>query len=133
MAVPLIVSHDRFLLDRLVCKIVEIRDRKADVFTGNYSTYRQEKEKRDIELGRQYEQRLEFVEKILEGTGKNLHLLARRKNSYPLFECPFYSLALASKIADIAYYEKLDIVHAHYAIPHNNHRSRTINAKRNND
>jgi N-acetyl-alpha-D-glucosaminyl L-malate synthase BshA len=37
---------------------------------------------------------------------------------YPLFECPFYSLALASKIADIAYYEKLDIVHAHYAIPH---------------
>ena len=37
---------------------------------------------------------------------------------YPLFESPFYSLALASKIADIAYYEKLDIVHAHYAIPH---------------
>ncbi len=37
---------------------------------------------------------------------------------YPLFECPFYSLALASKIADIAYYEKLDVVHAHYAIPH---------------
>jgi L-malate glycosyltransferase len=37
---------------------------------------------------------------------------------YPLFECPFYSLALASKIADIAYYERLDIVHAHYAIPH---------------
>ena len=37
---------------------------------------------------------------------------------YPLFESPLYSLALASKIADIAYYEKLDIVHAHYAIPH---------------
>ncbi len=37
---------------------------------------------------------------------------------YPLFECPFYSLALASKIAEVAHYEKLDIVHAHYAIPH---------------
>ncbi len=37
---------------------------------------------------------------------------------YPLFECPFYSLALASKIAEVAMYEKLDIVHAHYAIPH---------------
>ncbi|MBN1278840.1 MAG: N-acetyl-alpha-D-glucosaminyl L-malate synthase BshA [Chlorobiaceae bacterium] len=37
---------------------------------------------------------------------------------YPLFECPFYSLALASKIAEVAYYEKLDVVHAHYAIPH---------------
>jgi len=37
---------------------------------------------------------------------------------YPLFESPFYSLALASKIAEVAYYEKLDVVHAHYAIPH---------------
>jgi L-malate glycosyltransferase len=38
--------------------------------------------------------------------------------NYPLFECPFYSLALASKIAEVAFYEKLDVVHAHYAIPH---------------
>ncbi|HED31636.1 MAG TPA: N-acetyl-alpha-D-glucosaminyl L-malate synthase BshA [Prosthecochloris aestuarii] len=37
---------------------------------------------------------------------------------YPLFDCPFYSLALASKIAEVAMYEKLDVVHAHYAIPH---------------
>ena len=37
---------------------------------------------------------------------------------YPLFDAPFYSLALASKIAEVAYYEKLDVVHAHYAIPH---------------
>ncbi len=37
---------------------------------------------------------------------------------YPLFECPFYSLALASKIAEVAMYENLDVVHAHYAIPH---------------
>jgi len=37
---------------------------------------------------------------------------------YPLFECSFYSLALASKIAQVARFEKLDIVHAHYAIPH---------------
>jgi N-acetyl-alpha-D-glucosaminyl L-malate synthase BshA len=37
---------------------------------------------------------------------------------YPLFECSFYSLALASKIAQVAKFENLDIVHAHYAIPH---------------
>ena len=69
----LIVSHDRFLLDRLVCKIVEIRDRGADVFPGNYSTYRQEKEKRDIELGRQYEQRLEFIEKTRDFVVRNIN------------------------------------------------------------
>lgn len=37
---------------------------------------------------------------------------------YPVFECPFYSLALATKIAEVVTYEKLDVVHAHYAIPH---------------
>ena len=37
---------------------------------------------------------------------------------YPVFESPFYSLALATKIAEVATYEKLDVVHAHYAIPH---------------
>ncbi|EAT58901.1 N-acetyl-alpha-D-glucosaminyl L-malate synthase BshA [Chlorobium ferrooxidans] len=37
---------------------------------------------------------------------------------YPLFECSFYSMALASKIAQVARFEHLDVVHAHYAIPH---------------
>ncbi|MFA5293868.1 MAG: ABC-F family ATP-binding cassette domain-containing protein [Phycisphaerae bacterium] len=69
----LIVSHDRFMLDRLVCKIVEIRDHRADVFPGNYSTYRQEKEKRNIELTRQYEERLEFVEKTRDFIVRNIN------------------------------------------------------------
>ncbi|MDH5382169.1 MAG: glycosyltransferase, partial [Cyclobacteriaceae bacterium] len=38
--------------------------------------------------------------------------------AYPLFKYPPYELALASKIVDVALYEKLDIVHVHYAIPH---------------
>ncbi len=37
---------------------------------------------------------------------------------YPLFEYPPYSLSLATKMADIAIHEKLDLIHAHYAIPH---------------
>jgi L-malate glycosyltransferase len=38
--------------------------------------------------------------------------------NYPMFENPYYTLALASKISQVAYYEHLDVVHAHYAIPH---------------
>jgi N-acetyl-alpha-D-glucosaminyl L-malate synthase BshA len=38
--------------------------------------------------------------------------------SYPLFEFPLYTPALASKIVEVARFEKLDLVHAHYAIPH---------------
>ncbi|MDP8304899.1 MAG: N-acetyl-alpha-D-glucosaminyl L-malate synthase BshA [Candidatus Chlorobium antarcticum] len=48
----------------------------------------------------------------------NIHYHEVEAMHYPLFECPFHSLALASKIAEVAFYEKLDVVHAHYAIPH---------------
>lgn len=38
--------------------------------------------------------------------------------SYPLFDFPLYSIALASKIVEVAKFNGLDLVHAHYAIPH---------------
>jgi N-acetyl-alpha-D-glucosaminyl L-malate synthase BshA len=38
--------------------------------------------------------------------------------SYPLFREPQYLLSLANKIVQVARAEKLDVVHAHYAIPH---------------
>lgn len=38
--------------------------------------------------------------------------------SYPLFQYPPYELALASKMVDIVRFEKLDVLHVHYAIPH---------------
>ncbi|MDR2561399.1 MAG: N-acetyl-alpha-D-glucosaminyl L-malate synthase BshA [Holophagales bacterium] len=37
---------------------------------------------------------------------------------YPLFETDLFSIALASKMADAADRHHLDIIHAHYAIPH---------------
>jgi N-acetyl-alpha-D-glucosaminyl L-malate synthase BshA len=38
--------------------------------------------------------------------------------TYPLFEFPLYTPALASKMVEVARFEKLDLIHAHYAIPH---------------
>lgn len=38
--------------------------------------------------------------------------------SYPLFEHAPYELALASKMVNVVKYEKLDLLHVHYAIPH---------------
>ncbi|NTW51523.1 MAG: N-acetyl-alpha-D-glucosaminyl L-malate synthase BshA [Chlorobiaceae bacterium] len=49
---------------------------------------------------------------------KNIFFHEVEAMNYPLFESPYYALALASKIAEVAFYEKLDVVHAHYAIPH---------------
>ncbi len=39
-------------------------------------------------------------------------------SDYPLFDYPPYELVLSSKLVDVVKYEKLDILHVHYAIPH---------------
>jgi len=39
-------------------------------------------------------------------------------SNYPLFEFPPYDLALASRMAEVAEYYNLDLLHVHYAIPH---------------
>jgi N-acetyl-alpha-D-glucosaminyl L-malate synthase BshA len=38
--------------------------------------------------------------------------------SYPLFEFPLYSIALSSKMVEVVKFNDLDLIHAHYAIPH---------------
>lgn len=38
--------------------------------------------------------------------------------SYPLFQYPPYTLALASRMAEVAEQYRLDLLHVHYAIPH---------------
>jgi N-acetyl-alpha-D-glucosaminyl L-malate synthase BshA len=38
--------------------------------------------------------------------------------SYPLFVTPPYTLALATKMAEVAAHAKLDLLHVHYALPH---------------
>ncbi len=43
---------------------------------------------------------------------------AVRTPGYPLFREPQYLLSLTSKIVEVARQSRLDIVHAHYAIPH---------------
>lgn len=39
-------------------------------------------------------------------------------SDYPLFLYPPYELVLSSKLVDVVKFEKLDLLHVHYAIPH---------------
>ena len=48
----------------------------------------------------------------------NIHYHEVRVNSYPLFKYPPYESALTSKLVDVIRFEKLDVLHLHYAIPH---------------
>lgn len=54
----------------------------------------------------------------LDGFIENVYFHEVEMSSYPLFDFPLYTIALASKMVDVVKYEKLDILHVHYAIPH---------------
>ena len=51
----LTISHDRYFLDRIVTRIIEIEDGKPNFYSGNYSFYAVEKERRYQERMKQYE------------------------------------------------------------------------------
>lgn len=78
-AAAVIVSHDRFLLDSLVTKVIAIHSNKTTVFGGNYSNYRREKERHDLEMQRQYQQRVEFVERTRDFIARNKDQEGMRK------------------------------------------------------
>ena len=54
----------------------------------------------------------------LSGRDEGIYYHEVPVSSYPLFEFPPYDLALASRMAEVAEYCALDLLHVHYAIPH---------------
>ena len=63
------ISHDRYFLDRIVTRVIEIAGGKAEFYSGNYSFYAVEKERRFQERMKQYEKeqaKIEQLEKAAE-------------------------------------------------------------------
>jgi ATP-binding cassette subfamily F protein 3 len=56
-----IVSHDKFFLDRMVTKIVELYQEQLHFYSGNYSYYQQEKELRMEMQQRAYENQQDYI------------------------------------------------------------------------
>lgn len=68
----LIVSHDRYFLDKIVTEVVEISRAKSTKFSGNYSDYLEEKAKRyELEL-KQFEKQQAEVSKIQDFIQRNI-------------------------------------------------------------
>jgi ATP-binding cassette subfamily F protein 3 len=64
-----IVSHDKYFLNRMVKKIVELYQRELHVYNGNYSFYEQEKEQRVEMQQRAYENQQDYIrqnERLIE-------------------------------------------------------------------
>ena len=83
----LVISHDRYFLDRVAQRVIEIVDGHAEFYSGNYSFYMDEKQARfDLQM-KQYEQeqaklkQLGFTVERMKGWGINNRTLYRRAMS----------------------------------------------------
>jgi ATPase subunit of ABC transporter with duplicated ATPase domains len=76
----LVISHDRYFLDRVVNQVIELADGKAEQYSGNYSSYAlQKEEKFRLQMGA-YQQEQKKI-KQLETAAKRLHEWAVRADS----------------------------------------------------
>ena len=75
----LAVSHDRYFLDKVVRRVVEIQEGKAEFYSGNYSFYAVEKERRYDEKLRQYEKEQAKIQQ-LEKAAEQLRIWAYSGN-----------------------------------------------------
>ena len=75
----LTVSHDRYFLDKVVDRVIEIQNGKAEFYSGNYSFYAVEKERRYEEKLRQYEKEQAKIQQ-LEKAAEQLRIWAYSGN-----------------------------------------------------
>ena len=83
----LAISHDRYFIDQIAERVIEITDGHAEFYTGNYSFYMDEKQARfDLQM-KQYEQeqaklkQLGYTVERMKGWGINNRTLYRRAMS----------------------------------------------------
>ena len=83
----LAISHDRYFLDQVAQRVIEITDGHAEFYSGNYSFYMDEKQARfDLQM-KQYEQeqaklkQLGYTVERMKGWGINNRTLYRRAMS----------------------------------------------------
>lgn len=67
-----IISHDRFLLDRTAGKIIEIDAGRAGIYPGNYSAYVKQREERRLAQSREYEDQQELITRTEDFIRRNI-------------------------------------------------------------
>ena len=67
-----IISHDRFLLDRTANKIIEMDGGRATVYPGNYSAYMRQREERRLVQAREYEEQQELIARTEDFIRRNI-------------------------------------------------------------
>ena len=71
----LVISHDRYFLDKVVQRSIEISEGKAEFYSGNYSFYVQERQRRFEEKLKKYEKDQAKIEQLTRAA-EQMHLWA---------------------------------------------------------
>lgn len=77
----IIISHDRYLLDNLVCKIIEIENNKSTTWKGTYSNYAATKKIARLQQQREHERRTKMVAKTRDFIARNKDQEGMRKTA----------------------------------------------------
>ncbi|HSQ21060.1 MAG TPA: ABC-F family ATP-binding cassette domain-containing protein, partial [Blastocatellia bacterium] len=67
-----IISHDRFLLDRTANKIIDIEGGRATVYPGNYSAFIKQREERRLVQAREYEEQQDLIARTEDFIRRNI-------------------------------------------------------------
>ena len=99
----LIISHDRYFLDRVITKIVSIDEGKEDIYFGNYSYYLDESEKRFLAEFQAYKNQQKEIKALKEAierlkmwgqksdnplTFKRMHAIEKRLEKMDVIDKP---------------------------------------------
>ncbi len=60
----IVISHDRYFLDRITNKILDLKHRKLKMYNGNYTAYKKQRAVNDLTEQRVYENTVREIERI---------------------------------------------------------------------
>ncbi|MGM0445205.1 MAG: ribosomal protection-like ABC-F family protein [Bacillota bacterium] len=81
----IIISHDRYFLDQVIERIVEIDDGKDEKYYGNYSYYLEERKRRFEQKMREYKNQQKKIKKLEESIHQ-LRVWGRSRDSEKMFK-----------------------------------------------
>ena len=76
-----IISHDRYLLDKVASKIIEVVNKQARVWNGNYANYVLTRDTLRLQQNREHTKRAEMVERTLDFIARNKDKEGMRKTA----------------------------------------------------
>lgn len=81
----IIISHDRYFLDQVINRIVELKNGREEVYYGNYSYYLEERKKRYEQLKKEYENQQKKIKEMEEAI-KRLHQWGQQGDNEKFFK-----------------------------------------------